>query len=155
MNKKQINKNNQILFYEDDAYLFSNWSAHAVEIFGELFPTAEHAYHYKKYDRDYPEIAKRIKSARSPYLCKEITRETGVKDKCRKDWDDIKIDVLREILRAKFKQHEEVRRNLKATGDRQLVENSPVDYFWGCGKDGSGQNWLGKIWMEIRDEIFS
>lgn len=155
MNKKQINKNDQVLFYENDAYLFSNWSAHAVEVFGELFPTAEHAYHYKKYDKNHPEIAKRIKLARSPYLCKEITREIGIKEKCREDWDSVKIDIMREIVQAKFEQHEEVRNNLKLTGIKELVENSPVDYFWGCGEDRTGQNWLGKIWMEVRAGVFS
>jgi N-glycosidase YbiA len=40
---------------------------------------------------------------------------------------------------------------LLATGDDLLVENAPGDYYWGCGKDGSGKNRLGTILMEVRE----
>jgi predicted NAD-dependent protein-ADP-ribosyltransferase YbiA (DUF1768 family) len=33
------------------------------------------------------------------------------------------------------------------------VENSPIDYFWGCGAEKTGQNYLGKILMSVREEI--
>ncbi|MGC1396759.1 MAG: NADAR domain-containing protein [Coleofasciculaceae cyanobacterium] len=32
-----------------------------------------------------------------------------------------------------------------------MVENAPSDYYWGCGKDGSGKNMLGQILEEVRD----
>jgi predicted NAD-dependent protein-ADP-ribosyltransferase YbiA (DUF1768 family) len=41
----------------------------------------------------------------------------------------------------------------KKTGKRNIIENSPVDSFWGCGPDGNGQNMIGKIWMETRNAI--
>jgi ribA/ribD-fused uncharacterized protein len=40
---------------------------------------------------------------------------------------------------------------LLSTGNQLIVENSPVDYYWGCGADGSGKNMLGKILMEVRE----
>ena len=39
---------------------------------------------------------------------------------------------------------------LLATGEEELVENSPTDYEWGCGADGSGQNRYGKALMAVR-----
>ena len=60
---------------------------------------------------------------------------------------------MEEILRAKTEQHEDVRDVLKKTGKRTIIENSPVDSFWGIGHDGKGQNVVGKIWMKIRDEL--
>ena len=42
---------------------------------------------------------------------------------------------------------------LLATGDKELVENAPGDYYWGCGADGSGRNMLGRILMELRAEL--
>ena len=60
---------------------------------------------------------------------------------------------MEEILRAKTEQHEDVRDVLKKTGKRTIIENSPVDSFWGIGYDGNGQNVVGKIWMKIRDEL--
>lgn len=50
-------------------------------------------------------------------------------------------------------QHPELKRKLLATGDAQLIENSPVDSFYGCGEDGTGQNELGKIWMRHRRRL--
>jgi hypothetical protein len=75
------------------------------------------------------------------------------KDKRRPDWDAVKFDVMRDILRAKAAQHEYVRRKLLATGDRMLVENSWRDDVWGWGPNRDGQNMLGKLWMEIRAEL--
>lgn len=40
-----------------------------------------------------------------------------------------------------------------ATGDEDIVENAPSDYYWGCGADGSGKNMLGKILMEVRNTL--
>jgi N-glycosidase YbiA len=42
-----------------------------------------------------------------------------------------------------------------ATGDEEIVENAPEDYYWGCGADGSGQNKLGQILMRVRRELFT
>jgi hypothetical protein len=57
------------------------------------------------------------------------------------------------ILRAKAAQHEYVRRKLLATGDRELIENSWRDSYWGWGPDRAGLNMLGQLWMMVRDEI--
>jgi hypothetical protein len=39
------------------------------------------------------------------------------------------------------------------TGHEELIEDSPIDFGWGCGADGSGQNKLGQILMRIRREL--
>ena len=46
-----------------------------------------------------------------------------------------------------------MRRKLIATGDRELIEDSWRDDFWGWGPDKDGKNILGKLWMEIREEL--
>ena len=73
----------------------------------------------------------------------------------REDWDDVKLEVMEEIVRAKFTQNEELAERLLATGDAIIVEeNSWHDTFWGVdGKTGEGCNHLGKILMKIRDEL--
>jgi ribA/ribD-fused uncharacterized protein len=53
----------------------------------------------------------------------------------------------------KFELHREIREVLLSTGDEELVENAPSDYYWGCGKDGSGLNRLGQILMAVRAEL--
>jgi N-glycosidase YbiA len=42
---------------------------------------------------------------------------------------------------------------LLATGEAEIIEDSTVDSFWGCGVDRSGCNHLGQIIMQVRQEI--
>ncbi len=60
---------------------------------------------------------------------------------------------MRDILRAKVSQHPYVRKKLLDTGNRELIEDSWRDDFWGIGPDKNGQNILGKLWMQVREEI--
>lgn len=57
---------------------------------------------------------------------------------------------MRTIIIAKVEQHEYVKRKLIESGDKELIEDSWRDDFWGWGPDRDGQNQLGKLWMEIR-----
>ena len=128
----------------------NNWSAHRVRIWGRIFATVEHAYHYRKFRETAPEVADEILEAPSPWAAMAIDRAHSLKR--RPDWHDAKAEIMRELLRAKLAQNEDVRECLKATGAKTIVENSPWDNFWGCGADGKGENTMGKLWMELRSE---
>lgn len=71
----------------------------------------------------------------------------------RSDWEKVKDDVMREAVRAKFTQNEHLKKTLLSTGDAALVEHTVNDSYWGDGGNGKGKNMLGKILMEIREEI--
>jgi ribA/ribD-fused uncharacterized protein len=75
------------------------------------------------------------------------------KRKLRKDWERVKIGIMREAVEAKFRQHDELRTILLATGDAKLVEHTDNDDFWGDGGDGSGRNELGRILMAVREAL--
>jgi ribA/ribD-fused uncharacterized protein len=60
---------------------------------------------------------------------------------------------MRRALVAKFKNIESMKNLLLFTGTAEIVEYSNKDYFWGRGRDGAGYNMLGKILMELREEI--
>ena len=156
----------QVFFYEQDFYVLSNFSAFNVLWAGLRFQTSEHAYHYMKFarpwadeDRDEPVdfngpevlIAQAIFGALSAHEAFKLADQ--YKAQRRPDWDQIKVSVMRDILRAKAMQHEYVMRKLLATGDRELVENSWRDDYWGWGPNRDGQNMLGKLWMELRAEL--
>jgi len=98
-----------------------------------------------------PKIAKKIILAGSPEAVKKISNQN--KDKVLPAWYDERVAAMEQILKAKARQHEDVREMLKRTGNRTIVENSPVDNFWGIGPDGKGENVVGKIWMKIRDNL--
>jgi ribA/ribD-fused uncharacterized protein len=136
-------------FYTHKFYVFDNFSAHAVEFDGQLYPTAEAAYQAAKCTD--PKGKEEIRNARSPRQAKVLANEVY---KAAKDpaWGSKKAETMEKILRAKLAQHSEVAEVLAQSGNEDIVEGSPVDYFWGAGIDGSGQNMLGKLWMKIRAE---
>lgn len=141
----------EIRFFTPRFYLFDSFSAYSIEIWGKVFPTAEHAYQWKKYSDIHPEIASQILGANNPSLVKKIS--DSHKKEVPLDWNERKVDVMTEILRAKVAQHEHAQKRLLESGERMIVENSPTDSFWGAGEDGNGQNMLGKIWMQLREEL--
>ena len=138
-----------IRFYTPEFYVFNNFSAHAVMFGGKLYPTSEHAYQAVKCTD--PEGREDIRNARSPLEAKILANEL-YKSARDPDWANKKVAVLEEILRAKVAQHPEAQEALRKSGSEIIIEDSPDDYFWGEGADGSGQNALGKLWMKIRDE---
>jgi ribA/ribD-fused uncharacterized protein len=71
----------------------------------------------------------------------------------RPDWEIVKDDIMREILREKFAQHLELRALLLSTGDAQLIEHTANDRYWADGGDGRGKNRLGELLMELRREL--
>ena len=74
------------------------------------------------------------------------------------DWYDRNLDIMRNLLRLKFSQPK-FKDKLLSTGDKELCEgNDWHDNFWGACKcpeckDIEKQNWLGKLLMEIREEL--
>ncbi len=138
-----------INFYFPKFYSLNNFSAHAVKFEGKLYPTSEHAYQAAKCTDDDGKEA--IRQAHSPLQAKILANKTYSSARDPK-WDKKKVEIMEKVLRAKLAQHEEVREVLGQTGTEDIVEDSPTDYFWGEGKDGSGQNQLGKLWMKIRNE---
>ena len=82
-------------------------------------------------------------------------KRRGRRVRLRKDWEQVKDRIMEEIVRAKFSQNEELKEQLLATGDAQLVEgNRWNDRYWGVDiRSGVGENHLGKILMKVRSEL--
>jgi ribA/ribD-fused uncharacterized protein len=139
----------KIPYYETSNFVFSNFSPHAIKINGKVFPTVEHAYHAAKFDDE--KIKEEIRNAKSPLESYALGQK--YKSVRKANWDEIKVQTLHEIVKEKVLQHQEVRDALLATGDEEIVEVNPTDDFWGNGKDGNGQNQMGKILMKIREEL--
>jgi ribA/ribD-fused uncharacterized protein len=141
-----------VCFYEQEFYPLSNFSAFTLEWKGYRFDTSEAAYHWEKFTGPDNGLARfAICTAPSAHAAFQIAR--SFKESKRTDWDDVKINVMRTILRAKVAQHPYVRKKLLETGVRRLVENSWRDDFWGWGERRDGKNTLGVLWMEIRSEV--
>lgn len=136
----------------DKEYRFlSNFYNRGLTFRGKYYATSEHAYAAHKATNEYDH--RLIQSQSSPRMAKI----KGQQIKCRNDWEDIKYDLMLEIVRAKF-QDPYLKELLDKTGDEYLEEtNHWHDNVFGncvCEKCEKihGQNWLGKILMIVRNE---
>lgn len=140
-----------IYFYsKTEAYSqLSNFSPHGVEMDGAWWPTVEHYFQACKFaDAAYRE---KIRIARLPKDAKTLGRSRVLP--IRADWDTHRDEVMLQAVRCKFQTHRDTREILLSTGDEELIENAPMDYYWGCGRTGTGQNKLGQILMRVRQEL--
>jgi hypothetical protein len=138
-------------FFIREIDALDNFSAHAITLWGKHFPTAEHAFQWKKFSLSSPDIAETILAAPSPWMAQSTAR--AHRGDRPPDWHDTRVEIMREVLIAKVSQHDDVRDTLRRTGPRVIIEDSPTDAFWGIGPDGTGQNVMGKLWMEIRETL--
>lgn len=158
---------NRILYFGRDRDRFrflSHFHASPIVIDGEDWPTVEHYYqaqksanpHYKAAIRAavHPGLAKRL--AAPPSAPRRISQNSWFRkndQQPRPDWHNVKLDIMRRADHAKFTQNADLARLLLATGEAELVEDSPGEPFWGTGPDGAGFNWAGRVLMEIRTQL--
>lgn len=115
---------------------------------GAYWPTAEHYFQAQKFvGTNYALFV-----ARAPTAKEAANRGRTRVVPLRSDWESVKENVMKKAVRKKFETHADIRAILLNTGEEELVENSPDDY-WGCGSDGTGLNRLGIIMMEVRAEL--
>ena len=138
--------------FTDEYDFLSNFYSAPIEWGWYTYPTSEHAFQAAK--ATIPEDAKYVRDAPTPGEAKK----RGRKIEMRANWDNIRVTVMADILRAKFAQHPDLKARLLATGDAQLVEGTYWhDQFWGicnCSKHGGkGENQLGKALMRLRQEL--
>jgi ribA/ribD-fused uncharacterized protein len=141
-----------IYFYSKTNSYFelSNFSPHGFQLDGAYWPTVEHYFQAQKFPTE-PAYQEKIRQARTAKEAKALGRSR--KAPLRDDWESVKEEAMRRALRAKFTAHAALRQLLLDTDERQLIENAPSDYYWGCGCTGTGQNRLGVLLMELRMEL--
>src|SRR5688572_13296441 len=128
---------------------FSNFAAFPVRLKGVEWPTTEHYFQAQKFAGTPHE--EDVRRAASPTTAARIGRDRS--RPLRPDWEAVKDDVMREAVRAKFRQHPSLLGLLLSTGDADIIEHTVNDAYWGDGGDGSGKNMLGRILMEVRQEL--
>ena len=131
--------------FEGDFEFLSNFGPGEVVYEGRLYPTVENAFQAaKSTDAD----ARRQFEHCSPDQAKRLGRRSRRRD----DWGTVRVDVMHELLRYKFRDAR-LREQLLETGDALLVEgNWWGDQFWGVSKD-VGENQLGRLLMSVREQV--
>lgn len=141
----------RILFYRVNELYgeFSNFSPHPIELNEKVWPTSEHYFQAQKFvDTEHVEA---VRLAKSPMVAARMGRSR--ERPLRVDWETAKDDIMREALQAKFTQHPTLRSLLLKTGDVELVEHTKNDRYWADGGDGTGENRLGQLLMELREQL--
>ncbi|KAH9942727.1 hypothetical protein B0H21DRAFT_696088 [Amylocystis lapponica] len=144
----------RILFYHkhNPHYGFTNFSPHPVRYKRKLYPTSEHLFQSFKFQKHRPNLAEHIRTcSQSPSVAFSEARR--FQPEVRADWREVNIAKMDKTLWYKFTQHNDLKRELLATGDAELVEDSAKDAFWGIGADGSGSNELGKALERLRSRL--
>ena len=144
---------------------FSQWFVAPFEIDGHRYPCAEHYMMAQKAKLfGDTEIYNKILSAQSPNKAKALGRQVQKFDQAV--WEKYRFDIVVDANMAKFEQHESLKQFLLETGDRILVEASPVDKIWGIGLAADddkaakpqcwpGDNLLGFALMVVREKLSS
>lgn len=117
---------------------------------GVEYKTSEHAFQAAKCANK--DDAKKIIDADTPGKAKRLGRRITL----RSDWEDVKIDIMYDILIAKFSD-QDLKQKLLDTRDVILIEGTTWhDNTWGnctCDKCKNivGKNYLGKSLMKVRE----
>jgi ribA/ribD-fused uncharacterized protein len=128
---------------------FSNHAPYPIQLKGKSWPTSEHYFQAQKFAGGPHEEAIRLEpsSARAAEMGRDRSQLM------RNDWESVKETLMREAVLAKFRQHPSAQKILLGTGSSRIVEHSATDRYWGDGGDGSGKNMLGRILMEVREDL--
>jgi N-glycosidase YbiA len=162
-----IPSDNRILYFDRDAAAFgflSHFHPSPIVLDGLEWPTVEHYYQAQK-SAD-PAYVEAIRAAYTPGRAKRLAAPPSAARRVsgqswfrrngalpRADWHEAKLDIMRRADLAKFGQNPDLAARLIATGDAQLIEDSPSEPFWGTGPDGTGLNWAGRVLMEVRVQL--
>lgn len=145
-----------IVRFDDNFFFLSNFYEAPVTVGNLTFGSTEAAFQGSKYkaalvgQKEQYEFLNDMIEA-NPSQSKKLGKRLMIDlDK----WESIKVQCMREVVKAKFDQHDDLRLKLIETGAALLVEgNNWKDFFWGrC--DGKGLNVLGSILMELRGYYF-
>ena len=158
LENKEIDIPKPIIKSFSERYFFlDNFYKKDILIDGETWPTIEHYFQASKCKSEDTESFLKILNASYPSQAKQLGRRVQLRD----NWEEIKYSVMKKGVLAKFTQHQTLKEALINTNDAILIEgNFHHDNIWGnckCAncKNINGKNWLGKILMEVRDELRS
>ena len=127
----------------------ASYSKHEFELDGESWPSVEHYYQGMKFEPG--EVRDAVRQAESPAVAKELADKH--KKAVRNDWMKVREVIMTRGIYIKCRTHPKVAQALLATGEKQIVETSQYDYFWGCGRDTRGHNTYGKVLMAVREKL--
>lgn len=137
--------------FMDTTSVLSAWSKHPISIEDQEWPSVEHYVQAMKFPD--PNYREKIRTAKHPRQAQRLgsriwkAKKTG--------WKSEREVYMTRGIYIKCKTHPEVLEALMGSDNLPIQDTTNFDYFWGCGRDGRGQNRFGKILMQVRDKLKS
>ena len=145
---KAFEQKSYIDFFTAEHRWLSNFHECNIEYNGIIYPTTEHAYQAQKTNDK--EIRLKFSQLKTPMEAKKFGSSVVV----REDWFSVNLKIMHDLNYQKFTKYPDLKLQLLATRPFDLLErNWWNDTFWGIC-NGKGLNHLGKILMNIREQIF-
>ena len=150
----------EVEYFRGYKYVLSNFYYCKLEIDGQKFNSSEKAYQVLKAKfHKLKDVEEELMECDFVSKVKKISEKINVSA----EWIDKRVEVMRKILRAKADQCTTYRKKLLSCKGK-IVEAIRGDLFWSAGLDEQdlknlpmdawpGQNVLGQLHMEIRDEL--
>lgn len=141
----------EIRGFQGEYRFLSNFYPSPVIYENHVYPTVEHAYQAAKSTEFY--WIRVIRESGSPGKAKNYGKLLTQGGACRPDWEEVKVEIMYNLLLDKFQRNQDLQQKLVATGSAYLEEtNEWNDTFWGVCR-GKGQNVLGRLLMKVRSEL--
>ena len=138
-----------IVAFQGEYRFLSNFHPSFVRLGGIVWPCVESAYQAAK--STVLEERARVLACRTPGEAKRLGRTLTL----RPGWDELRLGVMLGLVRQKFRAGRPLAARLLATESVRLIEgNMWGDAFWGVdARTGCGENHLGRLLMQVRDEL--
>lgn len=132
------------MLFRGEYWFLSNFYPISIEFEGDVYPTVENAFQAAK---TLNKSERTIFKTCSPNLAKKIGRQVTL----RPDWEQVKVNIMKELLRIKFANPLLKSKLLELNGPI-VEENFWGDTFWGMC-NGTGQNVLGQLLTNLKEEL--
>lgn len=127
----------------------ASYSKHGFDLEDDHWPSVEHYYQAMKFED--PELRAQIRDASNPDTAVKLAKKN--KRRIRADWKNVRVTMMTRGVYIKCRSHPEVAQALLDTDAEKILETSQYDYYWGCGRDGRGENAYGQVLMNVREQL--
>ena len=131
------------------------------EFEGRSYPTVEHAFQAQKSNEEIYKDLFTIDSSNfignDPGKAKKLGTSGNIKSlnlTMREDWDEIQVDLMKQLMNTYFIANPDLKEKLKQTGNIPLIYKTVGDKFWGVNSKKQGENIHGQILEELRESYF-
>lgn len=124
-------------------------AAFSFELEGKVWPTVEHYFQGMKFTDEIRQ--EQVRMAATPIQARNLGRKRH--KSLRPDWKRVRETIMTRAVYTRCCTYPHLAQELLDTGDRNIVENSNFDYFWGCGRDRRGDNRYGEVLMKVRGKL--